>query len=68
MADAIGLAAAQVRSLTRNPKVVHKLLATINVPDGGGRAYRTACHYDLPTQHAALTTRPCDCADCEAAP
>lgn len=46
--DQISRTAQQVRSLTRNPKAVHRLLAAVPVSGGGGRAYRTACHKLLP--------------------
>lgn len=65
MADVISRTAAQVRSLIRGSKVVHRLVGTVKVPDGGGRVYKTACHRRLPTQHAVMTTAKATCAECE---
>lgn len=66
-ADEITRTASQVRATTRGQRTIHRLLTAVKVPDGGGRAYRTACHRDLPTQHAVLTTASVDCAECKAA-
>jgi hypothetical protein len=65
LGDQITRTARQVRGTTRGPRTVHRLVAAVKVPDG--RAYRTACHRDLPTQHAVLTTAKADCAECKEA-
>jgi hypothetical protein len=66
-ADEITRTASQVRATTRGQRTIHRLIGAVKAPDGGGRAYRTACQRDLPTQHAVLTTAKADCAECKAA-
>lgn len=64
MTDVIDRAARQVRSTTPGQRVIHRLVSAVKTADNGGRVYRTACHRDLPTQRATLTTAPANCTAC----
>jgi hypothetical protein len=67
VSDLIERTARQVRSLTRNPKAVHRHIATTPTTADGDRWYRTACHKELLAEQAVLTTAEADCRDCWAA-
>jgi hypothetical protein len=65
LGDEISRTARQVRSLFRNPKAVHQLVGAIWV--AGEREYKTACHKELPTDAAVLTTARPTCEQCREA-
>jgi uncharacterized membrane-anchored protein YhcB (DUF1043 family) len=65
VSDVLDRTARQVRSLTRNPKAVHRHIATTATTADGDRWYRTACHKELLAEQATLTTADPTCRDCQ---